>query len=72
MNTYQELFEKYKNYKLPPVGEKFSHPTEYRSKGPIEYLVVNYEDGGGVVETVHSHNRQKKTLHWIRKMYNKP
>lgn len=75
--TWKEAHEKYKNYKLPEIGEVFTHPTEFRGdRIPIEYRVLKYTgydklDDKGLIETVHSGRKVEKTLHWIRKTYNK-
>lgn len=77
MNNYLQEYEKYKDYKLPAIGEVFSHPTDTRGGGagsknrlPIEYKVCQYDESrGGLVETVHSAWQTWRTLHWIRKMY---
>lgn len=83
MNNYKEEYEKYKNSPLPEIGQIFNHPTQKRgtfSSIPIKYRVVEwlYEQTdnsdricAGNVETVHSGHKNEKTLHWIRKMYNK-
>lgn len=77
MNQYLESYEKYKNYKLPQIGEVFSHPTnklankkEKTGTYDILYRVLSYDGDNGVVETIHSEFKQLKTLHWIRKTYN--
>ena len=71
-NKYQEEFDKYKDCPLPEIGEVFRHPSQYRGDMlPIEYRVIEYKNEKAVVETVHSKWKQEKTLHWVRKMYNK-
>lgn len=79
--TWKEAHEKYKNYQLPNENEVFNHPSEFRGdRLPIEYRVIKYEwecqlDGdfrvSGIVETIHSGRKSEKTIHWIKKMYNK-
>lgn len=72
MSKWKESNEKYKNYQLPLLNEAFRHPSQYRGDHlPIEYRVLEYKEGVGIVETLHSGWMNEKTLHWIRKMYNK-
>ena len=75
MNKYLEEFEKYKDCPIPEVDEVFNHPTQARgpfSQLPIQYSVTEYIDGNyGTVMTLHSGRKVKRTIHWIRKMYNK-
>lgn len=72
MNRYLEEFEKYKSYKLPELNEVFRHHSQYRGDHlPIEYKVLEYKENKAIVLTIHSNWKQEKTLHWVRKTYNR-
>lgn len=72
MNTYLQEYEKYKDCNTPELNEIFIHPTQRRGDQiAIEYRVIKYSATTGIVETVHSKRQAERTLHWIRKMYNK-
>ena len=73
MNNYLEEYDKYKDCKLPELNEIFNHPTQkHGSLGqPIQYQVLEYKDDKGTVETIHSKWKVERTLHWIRKTYNR-
>ena len=64
---YQESYKKFKDYKLPPIGEVFSHPTNPN----VKFKLIELAPETGIVETVKSGQRVERTLHWIRKHYGK-
>lgn len=72
MNTYQQVFEKFKTYQLPPIGKEFDSGLKTGTGIHIKYTVLEYKDGYGSIQTVHSGRIEKKTEHWIRKTYNTP
>lgn len=67
-NPYQEEFEKYKDCPLPEINEEWKLPTSPWYK-PIMVKVTSYDGDYGEILTIHSNQKQKKTLHWLRKTF---
>lgn len=65
---YLEVQEALKNEPLPPIGEEWILPSSPLHK-PIKVKVEEYAGGCGVLLTIHSGWRQKKTEHWLRKNF---